>query len=291
MLTIRITDNAAAFLGLGVGFSTIDPTDGLTPQLRAKLNRGIERRGKLLVWADSRADDASPPANFFDYTGWECNDSSFHLEDYVPLRAPNAVAEDFLPSGLPVESMGPFITRSDQRALLEQGIAFAREFAQLVYDLPEPTPVRCMIFVNSNCGTFRFHQIEPGVEWTALNRLEDDYPTKFSSKGVVVDIIPSTTRTYRCQVCGYPGLRERPYARDGSGSGERCPACAFTFDAAPGADQHRHSRQSSTHEQWRERWISGGMRWQSAPEVPQPVIWEPVNELAELLTMRQRPPQ
>ncbi|GAA3143726.1 hypothetical protein GCM10020255_021150 [Rhodococcus baikonurensis] len=47
-----------------------------------------------------------------------------------------------------------------------------------------------MIFVNSNCGTFRFHQIEPGVEWTALDRLEDDYPTKFSSKGVVVDIIP-----------------------------------------------------------------------------------------------------
>ena len=206
----------------------------------------------------------------------------------MPLRTPNAVAEDFLPSGLPVESMGPFITRSDQRALLEQGIAFAREFAQLVYDLPEPTPVRCMIFVSSNCGTFRFHQIEPGVEWTALDRLEDDYPTKFSSKGVVVDIVPSATRTFRCQVCGYPGLRERPYARDGSGSGERCPACAFTFDAASGADQHRQSAQSRTHAEWRERWISGGMRWQSAPDVPQPVIWESVNELAELLTMRRR---
>ncbi|KLN70472.1 hypothetical protein ABM90_16995 [Rhodococcus erythropolis] len=103
--------------------------------------------------------------------------------------------------------------------------------------------------------------------------------------------MPSTTRTYRCQACGYPGLRERPYARDGSGSGERCPACAFTFDAAPGADPQRRNAQSRTQEQWRERWISGGMRWQSAPEVPQPVIWEPVNELAELLTMRQRPPQ
>lgn len=45
MLTIRMTDNVAAFLRLGVGFSTIDPTDGLTPQLRAKLNRGIHRPG------------------------------------------------------------------------------------------------------------------------------------------------------------------------------------------------------------------------------------------------------
>lgn len=45
MLTIRMTDNVAAFLGLGVGVSTIDPTDGLTPQLGAKLNRGSHRPG------------------------------------------------------------------------------------------------------------------------------------------------------------------------------------------------------------------------------------------------------
>lgn len=30
--------------------------------------------------------------------------------------------------------------------------------------LPDPIPVRCMIFVSSNCGTFRFHQVEPGVD-------------------------------------------------------------------------------------------------------------------------------
>ena len=131
------------------GFAGLCPSDGLRPELRDRLDRGIVQRGGVLVWSGSVGNAATAPSRFPDLTGWECADSSFHLEDYVSVTVDTVDDE-------------PRISELDQRILLQQGIAAALQLRRLVYELDAPTPVRCIVSANETNATFRFHQIRPG---------------------------------------------------------------------------------------------------------------------------------
>ncbi|NJC66751.1 hypothetical protein HC028_19880 [Planosporangium flavigriseum] len=168
-----MNDAAVQALGLLTVPQAAHPPGGLAPDLEAVAARGITRRGDVLVWADSVGNAEGAPSIFRDLTGWECSDSSFHLEDCVPV--PVAVVDD-----------APVIAEEDQRTLLRHGLAFALMFSRLVYDLEQPSAVRCIIGVNDTNGTFRFHQIRNGESW--------HYPDleRYRDKMIVVDIKPSS---------------------------------------------------------------------------------------------------
>ena len=152
MLSLNLNDHTVRLLGVLGGLGELTPPGGLAPALRDQLGRGIKRRGQTLTWADSVGNADGAPAFFNDLTAWECSDSSFHLEDYVPV--PVAIVDD-----------APRITEDDQRILLIHGITFALEFGRLVHALEQPTPVRCIVSTNETNATFRFHQIRPGESW------------------------------------------------------------------------------------------------------------------------------
>jgi hypothetical protein len=50
-----------------------------------RVPNGIVRRGKVLTWATSVGGAEEAPSFFETLTQWECSDSSFHLEDVVPV--------------------------------------------------------------------------------------------------------------------------------------------------------------------------------------------------------------
>jgi len=75
-----------------------------------------------------------------------------------------------------------------------------------------------------------------------------------------------------CPACGFPDLAEPPRRRSGGGSYEICPSCGFQFGVTD--DDGRF-----TYEQWRERWVTGGMRW-SSRGIAQPADWNPQAQLA-----------
>lgn len=127
----------------------------------------------MLTWADSVGNSDGAPSFFNDLTAWECSDSSFHLEDHVPV--PVAIVDD-----------APQIAEDDQRILLLHGIAFAIEFGQLVCALDQPSPVRCIVAANETNATFRFHQIRPGEFWNYPDL--DRYQLE---KMVVIDFEPA----------------------------------------------------------------------------------------------------
>lgn len=108
-----------------------------------------------------------------DLTGWERSDSSFHLEDVVPV----AVA---ISDGVPA------IADEGQRTLLLHGLAFALALSRSVYAVDPPRAFRCIIAVNRTNGTFRFHQIRPGEDWNV-----PDLDSYLSDKMVVLDIEPT----------------------------------------------------------------------------------------------------
>jgi hypothetical protein len=153
MLSIRMNDDAARLLGVFGGMAGIEPRGGMAADLRERLASGIVRRAHVLTWANSRGNAIGAPSFFPDLTGWECADSSFHLEDEVPVAVTMT------------EESEPRISEDDQRVLLSHGIAFAAGFARLVYALVPPGPVRCIIAANETNATFRFHQIRPGERW------------------------------------------------------------------------------------------------------------------------------
>jgi hypothetical protein len=171
-----MTMNDLALEALGAPFGTAAAAlDGeLAAGLRPWLANGIERRGEVLVWSGSLGDAASAPGKYPDLSGWECDDSSFHLEDFVPVEV--KLLYDHVPQ----------IDDADQRVLLRQGIAFAGEFARLVRDLAEQVPVRALVGVGDTSGTFRFHRIRPGESWTA-----EDLDGYREEKVVVLDIRPA----------------------------------------------------------------------------------------------------
>jgi hypothetical protein len=174
MLSLHMNDAAVRTLGVLAGLDAATPPGGLAPGLRDQLARGISRRGDVLIWGDSPADATGAPSIFGDLTGWECANSSFHLEDHVPV--PVALVDGT-----------PQIAEDDQRTLLLHGIAFALEFGRLVHGLADPGPVRCVVAANETNATFRFHRIRPDEFWSypQLDRYVEE-------KMVVIDFEPLT---------------------------------------------------------------------------------------------------
>jgi hypothetical protein len=80
-------------------------------------------------------------------------------------------------------------------------------------------------------------------------------------------------RGFMCPVCGFFGLSRPAVNAGGVGCLEPCVCCGFEegFDnlaLVPGW----------THESWREKWKSEGMKWWS-PSFPPPSNWDPHNQL------------
>lgn len=80
---------------------------------------------------------------------------------------------------------------------------------------------------------------------------------------------------YTCPVCGYPELTELPRPELGGGSFEICPSCGFQFGVT---DDDR----GITFEEWRKRWIEGGMRWRFEETEDSPDGWDPEAQLRTL---------
>jgi len=162
-------------IGFYQGLSAASQREVSTPGLEGILELGIVRRGQVLTWADSAGNAEGAPSFFPDLTAWECSDSSFHLEDFVPVDA--ATVND-----------APVIDEADQRTLLLYGLNFTLRFARLVHGLDEPTAVRCIIGANETNATFRFHQVREGEHWNPpdLDRYQQD-------RLIVASICPSGT--------------------------------------------------------------------------------------------------
>jgi hypothetical protein len=79
---------------------------------------------------------------------------------------------------------------------------------------------------------------------------------------------------YVCPVCGWPGLRERPFDHELGHSFEVCPCCFFQFGFD---DEHEHVGYA----EWRAQWIASGMLWSSREPRP-PEGWDPVRQLGNL---------
>lgn len=139
-------------LGLHCGLLPAWLPAGTGPGLEGILEGGIVRRGQAVTWAGPAGDAEGAPAAFSDLTAWECSDSSFHLEDFVPVDA--VIADD-----------APVITEAGQRTLLAHGLAFAGRFAPLVNDLGGPAAIRCIVGADQTNATFRFSQIRDGERW------------------------------------------------------------------------------------------------------------------------------
>jgi hypothetical protein len=176
MLSVTMNDLAVESLGMRAGHATLTPPDGLAPGLRQRIARGIVRRGEVLTWADSVGDADGAPSQHPDLTGWECADSSFHLEDFVPV--------DHLLVG-----HTPQIGEPGQRTLLLHGTALAIELAELVRTLEQPAAVRCLISANETGATFRFHRIRRGESWN-----DADLDRYRIEKLIVVDIEPASLK-------------------------------------------------------------------------------------------------
>ncbi|MFD9003244.1 hypothetical protein ACFV0T_20075 [Streptomyces sp. NPDC059582] len=172
MLSLTMNDAAAEALVLA-GSAILTPPGGLAPGLRGLLAEGITRRGEVLTWAKSAGDAGGAPSFFGHLTDWESADSSFHLEDYVPVD-------------VRITDAAPQISEHDQRILLLHGITFAMEFRQLITRLDHPGPVRCIVGANETNATFRFHQIRAGESWH-----NPDLDSYRMDKIVVIDLKPA----------------------------------------------------------------------------------------------------
>ncbi len=85
---------------------------------------------------------------------------------------------------------------------------------------------------------------------------------------------------YICPVCGYDDLDEQAYdgipiiEDDAIGSLEICPSCGFQFGKTD-------DDEGITFEQWRERWIAGGMPWDGIG-IHAPPNWNPREQLKNI---------
>lgn len=79
---------------------------------------------------------------------------------------------------------------------------------------------------------------------------------------------------YQCSVCGYMGLHEPGRREHGYPSEEICACCGFQFGVT---DDDR----GFTYEQWRQKWIEGGMKWRWQDEPPLP-DWDPREQLRNI---------
>ncbi|MBK8093887.1 MAG: hypothetical protein IPK32_18395 [Verrucomicrobiaceae bacterium] len=77
-----------------------------------------------------------------------------------------------------------------------------------------------------------------------------------------------------CPVCGYDDLAEPARNRTGGASMEICPCCGFQFGVTDDDD-------GISYDEFRETWISGGMRWQSkGKKLPQTSIRIPSSPIS-----------
>jgi hypothetical protein len=172
VLSVTLNDTAVTALGILSGLGAAEPPGGLAPMLRERVNYGLAYRGDVVTWGDSDPQADMDTGFFVDLTAWECANTSFHLEDYVPVDV--ATIDD-----------APLIDEPGQRVLLAHGLAAALEFAERVHALKPPAPIRCIITAGESNGTFRFHRIRPGENWNRSNL--DEYKLE---KVIVVDIHP-----------------------------------------------------------------------------------------------------
>jgi hypothetical protein len=175
-----MNDDAADALGLLVGTAAPEAYPELDDQLREMLSRGITRNDDALVFVINDRGGAKLTAGSRDAmvrmswntTQYECQASSFHLEDHAPVTV-NVVDNE------------PHISREDQLLMLKLGLRVAHGVGRLVRSLPDPVPVRCTIGAGSTNGTFRLHQLREGESW-----LLDDLDLYQEEMLVVVDIEP-----------------------------------------------------------------------------------------------------
>ena len=80
---------------------------------------------------------------------------------------------------------------------------------------------------------------------------------------------------YICPVCGYPELNKPPYGGSPDPSYEICNSCGFEF----GYDDHS---EGFTFQQWRQKWIEGGMVWWSTYRKP-PENWNPAEQVSHVM--------
>ena len=88
-------------------------------------------------------------------------------------------------------------------------------------------------------------------------------------------------KKYDCPVCGYDELYEPPRSAEGGGSYEICPSCGFQFGVS---DEDK----GISYEEWRKRWIEGGMAWWSRRGRTRPADWNPSKQLERVTGGRQQ---
>jgi hypothetical protein len=77
-----------------------------------------------------------------------------------------------------------------------------------------------------------------------------------------------------CPVCGFPDLTDPPRSPEGDGgSYEICPSCGFEFGVTD-------DDLGFTYEDWREHWVTIGMRWASRSRSA-PARWDPAKQLRQ----------
>lgn len=74
---------------------------------------------------------------------------------------------------------------------------------------------------------------------------------------------------FMCPVCGYFGLDEPAYDKNGLWSFEICICCGV---------QYGYTDCNTSHAELRARWIANGMKWHSRVFAP-PENWDPVEQL------------
>ena len=80
-------------------------------------------------------------------------------------------------------------------------------------------------------------------------------------------------KRYICPVCGFDGLKEAPYDKQGSPSYEICPCCGFEFGFDSANNQIAFT-------DFRQRWIKNGARW--VLQKLKPESWDLKSQLANL---------
>jgi predicted RNA-binding Zn-ribbon protein involved in translation (DUF1610 family) len=130
---------------------------------------------------------------------------------------------------------------------------------------------------------WRKRWIETGMQWR-LGRPPEGWDAVKQLRSIAIPVDPHkfssdvTSVKHMCPVCGYPELSEPARRAGGGGSYEICHSCGFEFGVSD-------NDQGFTDEQWRQKWIDDGMRWQSVGR-KQPEGWNPVEQLSNLTKQR-----
>jgi hypothetical protein len=183
VITVRMNDEAARALDLFTGSGRAGSDVDLDGQLREMIGHGLIHDDGALVFAVTdrgavRRTSGAAAAMVrmgWDLTQYECQATSFHLDDHAPVTVTEVDGE-------------PWIDRDDRVIMLRLGLKLASEVGRLVRGLAEPASVRCIISAGSTNGTFRFHQLRGGRSWLVENL--DDYREEMM---ITVDMVPAAS--------------------------------------------------------------------------------------------------